>query len=95
MNIIGISEFPLILASLILPVGFIFGAIGSVIGGIFGSGKAKVAAAQSSAAQQLAKMKATMTQQMEYQAQESKKTLMFVGIGAAVLVVIMFVFMKK
>jgi hypothetical protein len=93
MNFTLMSVFPWI--QYILPVGFIFGAIGNVLGGIFGAGKKTAAQAKATAAKELAAFKTEMSRQANLQAQESKKTLMYVGIGAVVLVIIMFMFLKK
>ena len=96
MNFIGITESAISL--LIFPVislfGITLGGILGTIGGIFGGGKSS-SQAQANFAKQLEQQKAELTRQMNLQAQESKKTLMVVAGGGLVLIILMFIFMKK
>ena len=95
MNFTLMSIFPWI--TFVVPLGFLGGLISGLVGSIFGGGSSskQTASAQASYAKQLAAVKAEMTKQMNLQAQESKKTLTIVGIGAVGLIMIMFMFMKK
>jgi len=89
------SIFPWL--AFVVPLGFLGGLIGgiaNVVGGIFGS-KKSTSSAQPSYAKQLADLKKEMASQLNLQAQESKKTLMYVGVGGVVLIIIMFFVMKK
>lgn len=70
--------------------------IGSVLGGIFGGGSKKKLAAQKAAYDKKMKAyEAEVIKQSNIQAQESKKTIMYVGIGGAALVLVMIFMMKK
>lgn len=92
MNFTLMSIFPWI--SFVVPLGFLGGLIGGFISGITGGAK-KVKAAKSSFAKQLAAQKKMFAQQLNLQAQESKKTLLYVGVGAVALIIVMFIVLKK
>ena len=74
-----------------------FSFIGSAIGGILGlsGGSRATSTAQPSFTQQFNQFKTQITDQMNLQAQENKKTLMMVLAGAGFLLIIMFFFIKK
>lgn len=70
--------------------------IGSFVGGLFGGGsKKKLAAQQADFAKKLEAQKAELNRQMALEAQQNKKTMTMVGIGAGGLVLIMMLFMFK
>lgn len=73
----------------------LFSLIGGAVSGILGLGGGTSQSSQANFAQQLEAQKKEFDRQMNLQAQESKKTLTLVAVGGAVLVMIMFLFMKK
>lgn len=76
----------------------LFSFIGNAIGGVLGlasGGKSSTSTAPPNFTQQFTKFKNEITDQMNLQAQENKKTMMMVLAGAGFLIVIMFFFLKK
>jgi len=96
MNFTLTSIFPWI--AFVVPLGFLGGLIGGIvsgIGSIFGGKKKTTSTTPSNFAQQFNNFKREITDQMNIQAQESKKTMTMVLAGAGFLIVIMFFFLKK
>lgn len=75
----------------------LFSFIGNIVGGVLGLGgsKSKTSTTQANFSQQFTRFKNEITDQMNLQASENKKTLTMVLAGAGFLIIIMFFFLKK
>jgi len=94
MNFTLTSIFPWI--AFVIPIGFLGGLVSGILGVIgLGGSKSKTTSTPTNYAQQFTKFKNEITDQMNIQAQESKKTMTMVLAGAGFLIVIMFFFLKK
>lgn len=93
MNFTLMSIFPWL--TFVVPLGFLGGLISGLVGGLFGGKKKSTTTAQVNYQKQFNDMKKELTNQMNIQAQESKKTMTMVLAGAGFLIIIMFFFLKK
>jgi len=73
----------------------LFSVIGSIGRALFGGKKDSVSTSPVDFQTRLKEQQENFNAQLARQAQEGKKTMMFMGIGAVVVVMMLFMFMKK